>query len=156
MIVAHPYQLFRMRYRQVLQQRGMNESKDCSVGADSQTERQQSGDREPGMLTQLACCVAKVANQGFQKGQPPLRSIALPRLRHTTEGTQRRRACFLFRHASHPVLLGREFNMGQEFFVEVRVELLRVDERRATAQQNPYPIHGAILKWMGPESEPSS
>ncbi len=51
MTVAHAHQLFRMRYRQILQQHGMNESKDRSVGADSQTQRQQSGDRESGMLT---------------------------------------------------------------------------------------------------------
>src|ERR1700691_3945161 len=111
MTVAHADQLFRMRYRQVLQQRGMNESKDRSVGADSQTERQQSGDSESGMLTQLPCRVANVANQRFKKGQPPRRPIMLPRLRHTTEGTQRP-ACFLFRHATLSVLFSREFDMG--------------------------------------------
>src|SRR5580658_4090119 len=145
MTVAQAYQLFRMRYRQVLQQRGMNQSKDRSVGADSQTERQQSRNSESGMLTQLPCCVANVANQRFQKGQPPRRPIMLPRLRHTTEGTQRRPACFFCRHATLSVLFGREFDMGQEFFVKIRVELARVDQRRATAEKNPYPFHRALL-----------
>src|SRR3984885_15730662 len=106
MTVADAYQLLGMRYRQILEQRGMNESKDRSVGADSQTERHQRRDSESGMLAQLPCCVVNVANQCFQKGQPPRPPIMLPRLRHTTEGTQRLPACFLFRHAAFSVLFG--------------------------------------------------
>src|ERR1700722_1960906 len=156
MTVAHANQLFRVRYRQVLQQGGMNQCKDRGVGADSQTQRQQSSDSESGVLTQLPCCVANVSNQRIQKRQPPLRPILFPRLCHTTEGTERCRACFLFRHATLPVLLGCKVDMRQEFLVQVRVELPRVDQRDATAQQNPYPIHRALLSWMGPESVPLS
>ena len=68
--VADADERFRICYRQVMEQDGIDQRKDGRVGTDAERERKQHGNGEPPRLSQLAECIPQILQQNSHS-QPP-------------------------------------------------------------------------------------
>ena len=67
---VHVDEAFALRYRQALEERGVDEAEDRGVGADAQRQRQHGGDGESRLLAQHAGRVAQVVKDAAEAAAP--------------------------------------------------------------------------------------
>src|ERR1700677_4185185 len=139
MIIAHSNQLSRLRYRQVLQQRGMNQGKDRGVGTDSQTQRQQSGDSESGAFAQHAQTVAHILQKSSDREECARLSLPLVQYCRVTELTARRENRIFPAHALANKFFCQQFEVHPHFTVELGVGSLLSEKTAYSRRKSENP-----------------
>lgn len=116
------------RDRQRLEQQFVHDAEQGGVHADADRQRQDGGEREPGIAAQLSRGVAQVLDGVAEPGQRIHVTRALASARHAAELAVRLAPGLLRRHARADVFLDALLDVEAGFLVE-RLVRVRVQER---------------------------
>src|ERR1700693_3898535 len=116
-------QLIGIRVRQRLEEHGVNDAEDSSVGADAKSESEHGHSGEAGTLSQHTEGVACVLKKSFDKGQTAEVVIGFFQLRDAAEFDASSASGFFRRHASANIFVGEHiemrFKLAREFLIHM-------------------------------------
>jgi hypothetical protein len=131
--LVEPHKLIGLVERQRPQQHGFNHGIHRRHAANANCQRQYRGQSESRRLAQLPQCIVDIAQQRFDERQPALRPISLFCLRHAAEFAQSRGPRMLRESCPLDIFIKGEIDVTPQFFVEIVVELLLAEQRRASS-----------------------
>src|SRR5690348_1410178 len=127
---VYRYKLFRMRIRKRLQKDAVNDAENRGVRADAESERKHSDSREARRFTQHAESEAQILQNCFDEMRSGGFAALFLEFLIAAEFDASAALGFRARDAGAHQILCAIFEMGAQFFIHVRFEVLAMEERR--------------------------